>query len=111
VETEPDVLLAKSLQNKNQQPEQIMEANRQQLDDMIDRLNRKLNTMNREIQFRLDEKIGRNYISVIDRKTKEIIKEFPPEEIRNFIARSIEFSTRAGLDDSALKELLISLEV
>ena len=58
------------------------------LNDTIDALNDKLTRMDRDVLFKVDKKINKSYISVVDKKSKEIIREFPPEEIRAFIARS-----------------------
>lgn len=83
------------------------------LEKTIERLNEKLDLLNRQLSFRLDERIGRNYISIINKKTKETIKEFPPEEIRDFIAQMIELEGRMKEDgDSENKgELFVNLEV
>jgi uncharacterized FlaG/YvyC family protein len=53
-----------------------------------------MNLSNRSLRFKLDERIGRNYISIIDKETEEIIKEYPPEEIRNFMAQVMKFEER-----------------
>jgi flagellar protein FlaG len=83
------------------------------LEKTIERLNEKLNLLNRQLSFRLDERIGRNYISIIDKQTKETIKEFPPEEIRDFIAQMIELEDRMKEDGSSENngELFVNLEV
>lgn len=80
------------------------------LHESVNTLNEKLTKMDREIQFKLDKKINRNYISVIDRKSKEIIREFPPEEIRAFIARFDEINEKLSMSPD-LKSMIINLEV
>lgn len=76
----------------------------------IDALNEKLSRLDREILFKVDKRIDRNYISVIDKESKEVLREFPPQDIRNFIARFEEFN--AQLDSSAdVKSLIVNLEV
>lgn len=94
------------------------EAQEKNLEDLplektIQRLNEKMNLLNRQLQFRLDERIGRNYISIIDKKTKETIKEFPPEEIRNFIAQMMEFENRLKEEPNSdlVGELMVNIEV
>lgn len=82
----------------------------QRLKDTIQTLNDKLTRLDHEVQFKLDKRINKNYISVIDKKSKEIIREFPPEEIRAFIARFDEFNQKlTGTSD--VKSLIINLEV
>jgi uncharacterized FlaG/YvyC family protein len=66
--------------------------------------------MDREVLFKLDKKINRNYISVIDKKSKEIIREFPPEEIRAFIAKFDEINQKLSMSHD-VKSLIVNLEV
>jgi flagellar protein FlaG len=81
-----------------------------QMQETIQALNEKLGRLDREVLFKVDKRNDRNYISVIDKNSKEIIREFPPEEIRNFIARFDDFNKQ--LDMSAdVKSLIINLEV
>jgi uncharacterized FlaG/YvyC family protein len=73
-------------------------------------LNEKLARLDREILFKIDKRINRNYISVIDKVSKDIIREFPPEEIRNFIARFDEINEKLSFSTD-VKSLIINLEV
>lgn len=81
------------------------------LNETIDILNEKLNRMDREVQFKVDKKINRNYVSVIDKKSKEVIREFPPEEIRAFIAKFDEINAKLMNNSTDVKSLLVNLEV
>jgi len=100
--------------NKNEErtsavkrPDQSLE---EELQKTVEALNDKLNKLDREILFKVDKRINRNYISVIDKQSKEVIREFPPKDIRTFIARFDEFNTK--LDSSSdVKSLIINLEV
>jgi len=80
------------------------------LKETIDSLNDKLTRMDREVLFKLDKRINKNYISVIDKKSKEIIREFPPEEIRTFIAKFDEINAKLS-NSTDVKSLLVNLEV
>jgi flagellar protein FlaG len=82
----------------------------QELKEAIESLNDKLSRLDREILFKLDKRINRNYISVVDKQSKEIIREFPPEEIRTFIARFDEFNEKLNMSTD-IKSLIINLEV
>ncbi len=86
------------------------EAEENQLKDVIQSLNDKLEQRSREVQFKLDKKIDRHYISVIDKQSKEVIREFPPEEIRTFIARFDEFNEKLNTSED-VKSMIINLEV
>lgn len=102
------------------QPEQVLNAEagktarekelEEQLKEAIDALNQKLGRLDREVLFKIDKRINKSYISVIDKETKEIIREFPPEEIRTFIARFDEFNEKLRMS-ADVKSLLVNLEV
>ncbi len=74
----------------------------------VEELNAKLHSLDRETRFQLDEKIDRSYVSVVNKDTKEVIREFPPEEIRVFMAKMKEFNETAG---ASVENLLIDMEV
>lgn len=82
----------------------------QELKDTIRRLNEKLARLDREILLKVDQRIDKNYVSVIDKESKEVIREFPPEAIRTFIARFMEFNEKLA-STTDLRSLIINLEV
>lgn len=99
----------KSERVEKSQSHQSME---EELRESIKNLNDKLGSMEREILFKMDKKIDKHYISVVDKTSKEVIREFPPEEIRTFIARFDEFNERLHTStDAELKSLIVNLEV
>lgn len=54
-----------------------------QLDEVVDNLNEYAQAVRRKLQFSVEEGSGRTVIKVIDAETDEVIREIPPEEIRN----------------------------
>lgn len=62
---------------KEQSPESIKK--------MVDQLNKKMN--NSEAIFGIHEKTNRVTIKIIDKETKEVVKEFPPEKTLDMIAK------------------------
>ena len=81
-----------------------------ELNEAIDRLNEKLYLTNREIVFKTEQKINKHYISVIDRDSQEIIKEWPPKEIRKFLIGLKELEDQLGTNKD-IKNLIVNLEV
>ncbi|MCP4217965.1 MAG: flagellar protein FlaG [bacterium] len=81
-----------------------------ELKESISSLNEKLSRLDRQVLFKLDKKIGKNYISVVDKESEEVIREFPPKEIRTFIARFDEINEQM-MASSDIKSLIINLEV
>jgi flagellar protein FlaG len=89
---------------------QLTQSLEEELKEMIQTLNEKLSRMDREVLFKVDKRIDKNYISVIDKESKEIIREFPPREIRTFIARFMEFNEKLATSTD-VRSLIINLEV
>ena len=50
-------------------------------------MNRKINNSNEEAVFGVHEDTNRIMIKIMDKETKEVIKEFPPEKTLDMIAR------------------------
>lgn len=57
------------------------ELNRAELDKAVKQLNDYVQNLQRDLQFSIDKGSGRTIIKVIDSETKEIIRQFPSEEI------------------------------
>lgn len=68
---------------------QKAEATRQELEDAVKQVNEFLKPINNGIQFNLDEETGKTVIKVIDLATKDVIRQFPSEEMLS-IARAID---------------------
>lgn len=69
-----------------QQAKNSQSAN-EQLKKAVAEMNRKINNSNEEAVFGIHEKTNRITIKIVDKDTKEIIKEFPPEKTLDMIAK------------------------
>ncbi len=77
--------LQQELQQKQPSQEQIRKA--------VDDVNKKMITnQNSELQFGIHEGTHRVTIKVIDRQTKKVIKELPPEKTLDMIAKAWELA-------------------
>lgn len=68
---------------------QKTEASRQELEDAVKAVNDFLKPINNAIQFNLDDETGKTIVKVIDVETKDVIRQFPSEEMMS-IARAID---------------------
>lgn len=59
----------------------------EQLKKAIAEMNKKINNSNEEAVFGVHEDTNRIMIKIMDKETKEVIKEFPPEKTLDMIAR------------------------
>jgi len=60
--------------------------------DAIEKANKKLDTSKTEFSFSVHEATKQIMIKVIDKETKKVIKEFPPEKILDMVAHSMELA-------------------
>lgn len=68
---------------------QQVEASRQELEDAVKEVNDFLKPINSSIQFNLDDDTGKTIVKVIDLATKDVIRQFPSEEMLS-IAKAID---------------------
>lgn len=72
-------------EGKEQRPEDLTAAQSSQLKNTVDDLNKQMN--NSEAIFGIHDKTNRVTIKIVDKSTKEVIKEFPPEQTLDMIAK------------------------
>lgn len=65
-------------------------AENERIQKAIERMNAQL--PNSEIKFGIHEKTDRVMIKLLDKETKEVIKEFPPEKTLDMIAKCMEIA-------------------
>ncbi len=68
-------------------PRQVQQQKSDQLKKAIAEMNRRINNSNEEAVFGVHEDTNRIMIKIMDKETKEVIKEFPPEKTLDMIAR------------------------
>lgn len=78
-----DVKLAKAAAVTEQAaaPGKDVQASRQQLDEAVKAVNDFVKSVNNSLQFSVDGDTGKTVVKVIDSATKEVIKQFPSEEM------------------------------
>lgn len=72
---------------KNAQQPQQKQVVSEQLKKAIAEMNKKINNSNEEAVFGVHEETNRVMIKIVDKDTKEVIKEFPPEKTLDMIAK------------------------
>jgi flagellar protein FlaG len=71
-------------------PEEKVAADNDKIKKAIDNLKAQL--PNSEVKFGIHEKTDRVTIKLVDKDTKEVIKEFPPEKTLDMIAKCMEIA-------------------
>jgi flagellar protein FlaG len=67
------VMAQKSLQKEMPSAEELQQD--------LDVINAQLETMNRSLQFSIDEELKDVVVKIVDTKTGEIIRQIPPDEV------------------------------
>ena len=62
----------------------------EQINKSVEQINKKMS--NSEVQFGIHDKTNRITIKIIDKETKEVIKELPPEKTLDMIAKAWELA-------------------
>ena len=66
---------------------QNLEASEKQLKEAVKDLHKKLDNSNNEVMFGVHEATKRVTIKIVDKDTKKVVKEFPPEKTLDMIAK------------------------
>lgn len=67
--------------------------NSAELKNAVERLDKLARLVRHELQFSVDEASGRVVIKVIDMESSEVIRQVPPEEVLDLIARFEDFKS------------------
>ena len=62
---------------------EAVEVDGKQLEEIVDDLNGLAQSVQRQLQFNIDDDNGKVYVKVVDAKTQAVIREIPSEEIRS----------------------------
>jgi flagellar protein FlaG len=62
-------------------PEQAQSISAEELQSVVKRLNEHVQTINRNLQFSVDEDSGRSVIRVVNAETQELVRQIPSEEV------------------------------
>ncbi|NLG05056.1 MAG: flagellar protein FlaG [Clostridia bacterium] len=76
--------------NENQSGQNNQQPTNEQIKKAVENLNKKMS--NSEALFGIHEDTNRVMIKIVDKKTKEVIKELPPEKTLDMIAKAWELA-------------------
>ena len=81
---------AKEKGNNNAAPEQQEQPSTEQIKKAVEQMSKNMN--NSEAIFGIHEGTNRVTIKIVDKKTKDVIKELPPEKTLDMIAKAWELA-------------------
>lgn len=65
--------------SKAERLERRSEDQREQLDDAVSKLNEFVQTVQRDLQFEVDNDLGQTIVKVVDQSTQEVIRQIPDD--------------------------------
>ncbi len=74
-------------EDQKQQDESTSKSTNDEIKKAVDELNKKMINQDSEAIFGFHDKTNRITIKIVDKKTKEVIKELPPEKTLDMLAR------------------------
>jgi flagellar protein FlaG len=84
-EESPQISKEKALEEKALEEKDSMTV--PQLEKVAKQLQEFIGTMNRGLEFSVDKDSGRDVIKVIDKKSGELIKQYPSEEVLSLVSK------------------------
>lgn len=75
---------------KNEDPRQKVDLNEDTLKDIVKGMNDFLNPTHTSLKFEFHEKLNEYYVTLVDDKTKEVVREIPPKKLLDFYAAMTE---------------------
>ncbi|NIK12508.1 flagellar protein FlaG [Alkalibacillus almallahensis] len=64
---------------------------RDRAEELVEGMNEFLEPAETSIRYEMHDKLDRNYISIVDKETDEVVKEIPPEKMLDVYAAMAEF--------------------
>lgn len=80
-EKQDTVEKSETIQNSSQTKQ---ESTKENLQVAVSEINDYVQNIQRNLQFTVDEKSGKDVVTVLDTKTEEIIRQYPSEEVLAF---------------------------
>ncbi|WP_428911000.1 flagellar protein FlaG [Niallia sp. Krafla_26] len=74
-----------------QQSRNSYEVDKEKMEEVVKGMNDFLNPVNTSIKFVLHDKLNDYYVTVVDDKTQEVIKEIPSKKLLDTYANMMEF--------------------
>lgn len=72
-------------------PEEFQTFPKEKMETVVEGLNKFLKQSNTALKFQYHEKLQEYYVTLVDEKTKEVVREIPPKKMLDFYAAMNEF--------------------
>jgi len=83
--------LLKKPEQKQEQEKPLVEIDKEKMEEVVKGLNEFIQPVSTSIRFVLHEKLNDYYVTIVDDKTKEVIREIPSKKVLDTYANMMEF--------------------
>ncbi len=112
-----NIPLSKKVNNISKEPKKEdvffkkLLKNPQKLNKFLEILNRRLNPLEKELKVEIDKDLNIPIFKIIDKNTKEVLRQIPLEEVIKFLKNFEKFLKLEHIREEDLKGLLFKKEV
>jgi len=99
------------VQKKREESWKELEQILKNLDKYLERINRVLNSLRKELRVEIDQDLNIPIFKIIDKETNEVIRQIPLEEILKLIKNIEKFLNSENINVKYLKGILLKAEV
>jgi len=99
------------IQKKREESWKEIEQILKNLDKYLERINRVLNPLRKELKVEIDQDLNIPIFKIIDKETNEVIRQIPLEEILKLIKNIEKFLNSENVNVKYLKGILLKAEV
>jgi len=99
------------VQKKREKSWKELEQILKNLDKYLERINRVLNPLRKELKVEIDQDLNIPIFKIIDKETNEVIRQIPLEEILKLIKNIEKFLNSENVNVKYLKGILLKAEV
>lgn len=89
--TSPAALQSDSKENETALKEENKVVSKEQLEQVVDKMNDFLEPVRRNVKFVMHEKLEKYYVTVVDADKDEVIREIPPKKMLDMYAEMADF--------------------
>ncbi|GIO23876.1 flagellar protein FlaG [Oceanobacillus sp. J11TS1] len=89
--TSPAALQSDSTENETVLKDENRAVSKEQVEEIIDKMNDFLEPVRRNVKFEMHEKLEKYYVTVVDADKNEIIREIPPKKMLDMYAEMAEY--------------------
>ncbi|MGN1385875.1 MAG: flagellar protein FlaG [Bacillus sp. (in: firmicutes)] len=86
-----ETLVEESVQTKVIEQLENQKSSKEQVENVIERMNQLIDVSRTHVKFEFHEKLEDYYVTVVDSKTNDVIKEIPSRKLLDMYASMLEF--------------------